>query len=368
MVSVEIRGVSKKFGKVEALKGIDLFIRSGEFFAILGPSGCGKTTLLRIIAGLEKPSTGRVFFDGVDVTGYPAEYRNVAMVFQFYALYPTTVYENIALPLKSRKYKGKEIYERVRKISEVVGLSDKLNLHVNKLSVADKQRVALARAMAREPNLYLLDEPLTILDPVSRIIMRSELKRVQRELGQTVIYVTHDQVEALTLADRIAVMSFGRVEQVGEPDAIYNNPVNTYVGWFLGEPGMNFIDVQVSGEGLAIGGSAIYVNRDMAAVLRKKGFDRVLLGFRGENAIVSRHSGGGGVSFASRVSVIEFLGTRYIITLEAGGQEFKVVMDTKRFEELSPKVGEEVYVRIRDSYIRLYDPEGRIIELSEGDK
>jgi len=365
VVSVRVENISKRFGKVEALKRVDLLINSGEFFAILGPSGCGKTTLLRIIAGLEKPTTGRVYFDDVDVTDYPAEYRNIGMVFQFYALYPTTVYNNIALPLKSKGYSGRELDKRVREIAELVGLVEKLSHHVDKLSVAEKQKTALARAIAKEPNLFLLDEPLTILDPVSRIIMRNELKRIQRELKQTIIYVTHDQIEALTLSDRIAVMNFGIVEQVDEPVRIYSRPRNTYVGWFLGEPGMNFIEVSVTEDGLVLGDRVVYPDKKLSSQLLGKGFTRVLLGFRGEDAVLARsieRGVGDRVVIPSRISVIEFFGTHYVLTLESGSQEFKVKYSTGEYAKLNPAVGDSVYSIVDPGHVNLYDQNGVLIE------
>ncbi len=235
MTRVEIRGVSKSFDKVEALRGIDLDIRSGELFSILGPSGCGKTTLLRIIAGLEVPDRGRIFFDGEDVTEKKPFERNAAMVFQNYALWPhMSVYENIAFGLRARKVPEHEIRRRVREVIELVrleGLEDRLPLQ---LSGGQQQRVALARALVVEPRVLLLDEPLSNLDASLRIEMREEIKRIQRALGITTIYVTHDQGEALGISDRIAVMRAGEIIQVGEPEELYYNPKNVFVARFLG--------------------------------------------------------------------------------------------------------------------------------------
>ncbi len=359
MATVKLVDISKRFGFVEALKRVNLDIRNGELFAILGPSGCGKTTLLRIIAGLEKPTTGKVYFDGEDLTNVPAEYRDVAMVFQFYALYPTTVYNNIALPLKSRKYPRNIIDERVKEIAKKLGIEDKIHMNVDKLNISDKQRVALARAMAREPKLYLLDEPLTILDPVSRIIMRSEIKRIQKELNQTIIYVTHDQIEALTLADRVAVMNFGIVEQVGSPSEIYNNPANVYVGWFVGEPGMNFIETKVDNEGLRVNDLLIYKCKSLAEKLRQSGYEKILIGFRTENVTLLKETidPGSNIVMRSKINVIEFFGTHYILSLEIKGQDFKVKLDLKTFRKLNIDQGEEVYAIINPAYINLYDPD-----------
>lgn len=332
--------VSKTFGAVEALKSINLDIHDGELFAVLGPSGCGKTTLLRIIAGLEKPTRGRVYFDDIDVTDVPAEIRDVSMVFQFYALYPTTVFNNIALPLRSKGYSEKDVEKRVREIARLVGIDQLLYSHVDRLNIADKQKVALARAIAKEPQIYLLDEPLTILDPVTRVIMRSELKKIQRQLEQTIIYVTHDQIEALTLADRIAIMNFGVVEQVGTPREVYSNPYTTFVGWFLGEPGMNFIEATVDKDnlGLRIGYKEVFRDIELGKKLVDLGLDRVLIGFRAENVVLSRDIPETGISGSliidGVIRVIEFFGTHYVVDVETDGAEFKVKLSVSEFNRL----------------------------------
>ncbi|MEM0001569.1 MAG: ABC transporter ATP-binding protein [Ignisphaera sp.] len=363
MVRVKVDKIYKYFGTVEALKNVTLSVNHGEFFAILGPSGCGKTTLLRIIAGLEKPSKGRIFFDDQDITDVPAEMRDVAMVFQFYALYPTTVYNNIALPLKSKGYSKVEVNKKVHEVARLVGIEHLLNTHVDRLHPVDKQKVALARAIAKEPLLYLLDEPLTILDPVSKVIMRSELKRIQRNLNQTIIYVTHDQIEALTLADRIAVMNFGIVEQVGSPNEVYYRPKTTYVGWFLGEPGMNFIEAKIGEDGhsLKINDSTILFNPRIVEKLKDRGYSNIILGFRAENVKLSRALGEEydimqGVRVIGIVKVIEFMGTHYVVTIETNNGEFKVKLSTESLKSLKITEGDKVYCYVELSKLMFYDP------------
>ncbi|MGB9827706.1 MAG: ABC transporter ATP-binding protein [Thermosphaera sp.] len=359
MVSVRIDNVSKSFGSVQALRNVSLEISNGEFFVILGPSGCGKTTLLRIIAGLEKPTKGRVLFDEIDVTDVPAEIRDVSMVFQFYALYPTTVFNNIALPLRSRGLSPSETRERVVEIAKLVGIESILNAHVDRLSVADKQKVALARAIAKEPQLYLLDEPLTILDPVSRVIMRAELKRIQKELKQTIIYVTHDQIEALTLADKIAVMNFGVVEQVGTSSEVYDHPESVFVGWFLGEPGMNFVEASVEQDSLRIGGKPVLSERRILEDLKSKGYGNVLTGFRAEHVKISKAPITKLDSVAvieGVVRVIEFMGTYYVVDVESDSAEFKVKIDPRSFSNLSIREGERVWCSVPLDKILFFDP------------
>jgi ABC-type Fe3+/spermidine/putrescine transport system ATPase subunit len=232
---IRVEGVVKRFGRTVALRGVSLSVEKGELFAILGPSGCGKTTLLRIIAGFEIPEEGRVFIGGRDVTDVPPDKRGTVMVFQNWALWPhMTVYENIAFGLKLRKLPEKEIRERVRWVLELLGLEGLENRYPGQLSGGQQQRVALARALAVKPKVLLLDEPLSNLDAKLRLKLRGELKKLQRQLGITMVYVTHDQEEAMSLADRMAVMRDGVVEQVGTPSELYRHPRTLFTAVFLG--------------------------------------------------------------------------------------------------------------------------------------
>jgi multiple sugar transport system ATP-binding protein len=240
---VETRGIKKHFGKVKAVDGIDLAVREGEFLVILGPSGCGKTTLMRLIAGLERPTAGDVLIGDRVVTQLPPRAREIAMVFQSYALYPhMTIFNNIAFPLKAKRVAKQAMKEKVEWAVSILGISDLLDRKPRQLSGGERQRVALARALVKEPTVMLLDEPLSNLDAKLRASARGELQRFQRELGITTIFVTHDQIEAMGLGERIAVMHAGKVRQIGTPQDVYDEPNDTFVATFLGSPSMNLLE------------------------------------------------------------------------------------------------------------------------------
>jgi multiple sugar transport system ATP-binding protein len=243
MGCVEIRAITKLFGEVRAVDQVDLATNEGEFLVLLGPSGCGKTTLLRMIAGIEEPTAGELVIDGRVVTNLPPRMRDIAMVFQSYALYPhMTVYKNIAFPLRTRGMDKEAAREKVQWAAGMFKIGHLLDRKPRELSGGERQRVALARAMVREPSVFLLDEPLSNLDALLRTSAREELRQFQRRVGVTTIYVTHDQVEAMGLGDRIVVMSQGRVRQVGTPMEIYKWPADTFVATFVGSPPMNLLD------------------------------------------------------------------------------------------------------------------------------
>jgi multiple sugar transport system ATP-binding protein len=243
MATVATHDLKKYFGSVAAVDGVDLSIREGEFFVVLGPSGCGKTTLMRMIAGLETPSSGDVLIDSQRVNDLPPRKREVAMVFQSYALYPhMSVFDNISFPLKAKKMPKKEMEEKVEWASSILGIQGLLDRKPRQLSGGERQRVALCRAMVKEPKVLLLDEPLSNLDAKLRVAARSELEMFQRRLGITTIFVTHDQIEAMAMGDRIVVMSAGRVMQVGTPHEIYHDPANLFVATFLGSPPINLLE------------------------------------------------------------------------------------------------------------------------------
>ena len=249
MGSLTIRDVRKNFGKVEVLKGIDLDVEDGEFVVFVGPSGCGKSTLLRIIAGLEDMSSGAVLIDGADVSVVPPAKRGIAMVFQTYALYPhLTVRNNMGLGLKQAGAPAAEIEKRIGVASAMLSLEPYLDRRPAELSGGQRQRVAIGRAVVREPKLFLFDEPLSNLDAALRVNTRLEIAQLHRRLKSTMVYVTHDQVEAMTLADKIVVLNGGRIEQVGRPMDLYNKPANEFVAGFIGSPKMNFIDGARLGE------------------------------------------------------------------------------------------------------------------------
>src|SRR2546423_4691609 len=249
-MSVTFQEVVKKFGSVVAVDRLNLKIEAGEFVVLLGPSGCGKTTSLRMIAGLEEASDGRILIGETCVNGIPPRYRDVAMVFQSYALYPhMTVEQNIAYPLRVRKIERAQIAKRVHHVAELLGINELLRRKPRELSGGQRQRVALARAIVREPRVYLMDEPLSNLDAQLRVQTRSELVKLQRRLQATVIYVTHDQTEAMTMADRVAVLRGGVLQQVDGPQGIYDMPANRFVAGVVGSPGRNFWSGRVAGDG-----------------------------------------------------------------------------------------------------------------------
>jgi len=245
MGSLVLKDIHKSFGDVEVLKGIDLTVEDGEFIIFVGPSGCGKSTLLRIIAGLEDATSGSVIIDGEEVGSIPPAKRGIAMVFQSYALYPhLTVRNNMGLGLKQAGTPKQEVQKRVTDASAMLSLDPFLDRRPAELSGGQRQRVAIGRAVVREPKLFLFDEPLSNLDAALRVNTRLEIARLHRDLATTMIYVTHDQVEAMTLADKIVILNDGIVEQVGRPMELYNNPVNKFVAGFIGSPQMNFIDAE----------------------------------------------------------------------------------------------------------------------------
>jgi multiple sugar transport system ATP-binding protein len=246
MSHVVLEGVTKSFGSLEVIPPLDLQIEKGEFVVLVGPSGCGKTTTLRMVAGLEEANGGRIVIDCKDVTNLRPGLRNCAMVFQNYALYPhMTIYENIAYGMKVRGEPAEKIRQKVQAASEVLGLERYLDRKPKQLSGGQRQRVAIGRAIVRDPAVFLFDEPLSNLDAKLRVEMRAEIKQLQRRLGATTIYVTHDQVEAMTMADRVVLMSRGRIEQAADPIELYERPANVFVAGFIGTPGMNFIEAKV---------------------------------------------------------------------------------------------------------------------------
>ena len=243
MAVVEVRGLRKEFGDVTAVDGVDLQSEEGEFLVLLGPSGCGKTTLLRMIAGLEQPTEGEIMLGGEDVSGLPPRARRIAMVFQSYALYPhMTVANNIAFPLKAQGMDPEERTKKVEWAAGLFGIERLLQRRPRQLSGGERQRVALARALVREPTVFLLDEPLSNLDAKLRAAARDDLMEFQRRIGITTIYVTHDQVEAMGMGDRIAVMNHGKVRQLGTPEEVYHHPADVFVAQFLGSPPMNLLE------------------------------------------------------------------------------------------------------------------------------
>lgn len=319
---IRLENVAKLHGQVAALKGVDFEIRPGEFFALLGPSGSGKSTTLRLLAGLDKPTRGRILFDGRDVTADDAQDRDVAMVFQSYALYPhMTVAQNIAFPLEMAKVAKSEIPAHVQEAARKVRIDHLLDRRPGQLSGGQQQRCALARAIVRKASLFLLDEPLSNLDAKLRLETRVELKRLQRSLGVTTVYVTHDQEEALTLADRMAVFMEGEIRQIGTPAEIFAKPISIEVAAFIGSPPMNLMKAKREGSDLTVGGKPISVKADSDA-------GEIVVGVR-PSAVKLGKSG-----IPATVDVVENLGDNAILDLSfEGGTARARVADPRAFQE-----------------------------------
>ena len=326
MAGIRFQSIRKIFGKTIAANDVSLEIKDGEFMVLLGPSGCGKTTLLRCLAGLEHVDAGRVFIGDRDVTDLAPRDRKIAMVFQSYAVFPhLTVFDNIAFGLKMQSRPKDEIKRRVRASAELLELSDYLARYPAQLSGGQRQRVAVARAIVMEAAVLLMDEPLSNLDALLRLQMRAELKRLHQEIKATTIYVTHDQVEALSLGDRIAVMQNGRIVQCDVPMSIYDYPANKFVGGFIGTPPMNFLRGVVSENGtikVAVGESQIAPSAALARALAAKNSQPILLGIRPENLTLAPTSQVN--TIRAHVLVVEPLGSHKLLTMRVGTEILKV--------------------------------------------
>jgi multiple sugar transport system ATP-binding protein len=327
MAGIRFQSIRKVFGKTVAANDVSLEIKNGEFMVLLGPSGCGKTTLLRCLAGLEHVDGGRVFIGDRDVTDLAPRDRKIAMVFQSYAVFPhLTVFDNIAFGLKMQGRPLDEIKRRVEESARLLELSDFLKRYPAQLSGGQRQRVAVARAIVMQAAVLLMDEPLSNLDALLRLQMRAELKRLHADIQATTIYVTHDQVEALSLGDRIAVMQNGRIVQCDAPMNIYDYPANKFVGGFMGTPPMNFLPgvVRVNGNGtrVAVGESQIEPSPALAPVLSAKNGQPILLGMRPENLALAPSQQAN--TIRARVLVVEPLGSHKLLTMQVGSEISKV--------------------------------------------
>jgi len=331
MATVETRGIKKYYGDVAAVNGVDLATREGEFLVLLGPSGCGKTTLLRMIAGLETPSEGELLIGGEVVNDLPPRARKIAMVFQSYALYPhMTVFRNIAFPLKAQGVDRAVIPQKVEWAASLFGIGHLLHRKPRQLSGGERQRVALARALVREPLVFLLDEPLSNLDAQLRASARDELQQFQRRIGTTTIYVTHDQVEAMGLGDRIAVMKSGMVRQIGTPTEIYGEPADTFVAGFLGSPPMNMVERQ-----------------------------DFILGFRPEHFLPkgTQTAGRKAAPFPFRVTREEYLGADRLLYGTLGGafKDQKVIARLPSTVTAAVEPGREYHFEVEEPELKFFD-------------
>jgi len=343
MAEVVLSKINKRWGDIYGVKDFDLAIADREFLVLLGPSGCGKTTTMRMVAGLEFPSDGEIRIGERTVNELDPKDRDVAMVFQNYGLYPNmTVYENIRFPLKIRKIPSEEHDTRVQRAAEMVELVPLLERKPKELSGGQRQRVALARAIVREPTVFLMDEPLSNLDAKLRVTMRAQLKNLQHQLAVTTIYVTHDQIEAMTLADRVVVMNAGEIMQVGTPEDVYNTPANLFVASFIGSPAMNLVEGSVSNgtfEASNMRVSGIATNHTGAATL----------GYRAEDATLVRDGVGGEIT--APIYSVELLGDATMITVSAGGN----LVSAKADKEFRAPIGSEITFGIDPAQVHLFD-------------
>ena len=347
MTGVRFDGVHKRYGEVSALRGLDLEVADGELMVVAGPSGCGKTTALRIAAGLERPTRGRVSIGGRDVTDLPPVRRNVSMVFQGYALFPhLSVGDNIGFGLVARKVAKGDVAEQVRAAAQVVGCSELLSRRPEELSGGERQRVALARALVRHPDAFLLDEPLSNLDAQLRVSMRAELKLLHQRVGTSMVYVTHDQIEALTLGDRLAVLRDGVLQQVGTPDDVYRRPANRFVATFIGSPAMNVLPAELDGSDVVAGPFRVALR---AAEGVRDGLP-LELGIRPEH--VEIRSSGEGVP--ARVELVEAAGGETFLHLSAG----PTALVARVVAEFRPPAGSTVWVRLPADRAFVFDADG----------
>ncbi len=337
-----LNALNKSFGLVHVVKDLSLDIEPGEFLVLLGPSGCGKTTALRMIAGLETVDSGSITLGDQDITHVLPKYRDIAMVFQSYALYPhKTVAENIGFPLKVGGYSPDEVSRAVRDTAAQVHMTEYLARYPRELSGGQRQRVALGRAMIRRPYAFLMDEPLSNLDAKLRGFMRAELKRMQHDLGTTTVYVTHDQIEAMTLAHRVAIMNNGVLQQLGTPDEVYDEPANLFVAGFMGSPPMNFVHGSVSGDTFEAPGVSLPVSGYTGAT-------SAILGFRPEDAEVVAPENG---LFNARVFTSEQTGEYSLVTLEINDDTVTIKMP----RDFKPTISESVGIQFPATKGFLFD-------------
>ncbi|MCF3945869.1 sn-glycerol-3-phosphate ABC transporter ATP-binding protein UgpC [Acidiphilium sp. AL] len=349
MATLELQGLAKRFGKTTVLHGVDLALTDGEMLVIVGASGCGKSTLLRLVAGLEEPSAGRILLDGVDITGRDPARRDIAMVFQNYALYPhMSVFDNMAYGLKLKGMKRPEIARKIEEAADTLGLSALLGRKPRELSGGQRQRVAMGRAIVREPKLFLFDEPLSNLDAKLRVQVRADIRKLQKRLKVTSLYVTHDQIEAMTLADRLIVMHEGRAAQIGAPTAVFDKPADRYVASFIGEPAMNFCSAT-----LIAGGTAARLDAGPTVDLpdgARAGADdtRITIGIRPQHALLST----GADAMPLTVELIEPLGSETLIHGRlADGSEFML-----RVAGPAP-AAETIKISLPAHYLHVFDAE-----------
>ena len=342
MGEIQLRNLSKRWGSFVGVDKFDLTISDREFLVLLGPSGCGKTTTMRMIAGLETPTDGEIFVDGAKINDLEPKDRDVAMVFQNYGLYPTmTVRENIRFPLKVRGVPRAEHDAMIQRAAEMVELGDLLDRLPKELSGGQRQRVALARAIVRRPTVFLMDEPLSNLDAKLRVSTRAQIKNLQHELAVTTIYVTHDQIEAMTLADRVVVMNKGEIQQIGTPTEIYDRPANTFVAGFIGSPAMNLVSGSISG--------GTFTGPNVTIKGLKADDGAITLGFRAEDVEVVKRGG----DAKAPVYSMELLGDATQVSIRSGSE----ILSGKAPKDFRADIGAPIGFKIDPAVCHLFDPQ-----------
>lgn len=355
MVRVLLKNITKRFGSVIAVNALNLEVNDQEFLVLLGPSGCGKTTALRCIAGLETPEEGEIYIGDRLVNELDPKERNVAMVFQSYALYPhMTVYKNMSFPLENMKVAPDEIDKRVKQTAKLLKVEALLDRKPKQLSGGQRQRVALGRAIVRDPTVFLMDEPLSNLDAKLRVYMRAELKKLQKELGVTTVYVTHDQVEAMTMGDKVAIMNEGILQQVGTPDDIYSHPENMFVAGFIGSPPTNFFDCDL------LGGEPCKLDtkefeyplpEDVAVAVKQCTSETCVMGVRPQDVVVYKDAKKKKGLIKSVLDVVEPLGDTTILDLKIGEYLVKAVVDP----DYQAEIGDTLWLEVPPNKIHVFD-------------
>ena len=375
LTTLSIRNLTKRYGNLTALENFSLEIDSGEFMVLLGPSGCGKTTVLRCIAGLTDISSGEIYIGNEIVNKLPPKDRDVAMVFQNYSLYPhMNVYDNIAFPLKMRKTDKNQINDRVQEIASLLNINNLLKRRPKEISGGQMQRVALGRALVREPKVFLMDEPLSNLDAKLRTEMRIEIKKLQKKVAITTLYITHDQAEAMSMADNVAIMEAGKMLQLGSPQKVYNEPANQFVGSFIGNPPMNFLKFRVVREKYMFlkpdngdsdkndNKSMVQVPAVLSTIIDRTREENIVLGIRPKDITVLRNNEGfDGLKLKGEVTYIELFGDDSVAELKLGQASLKISNVASRIDDLI--IGKEAALGVKYDKINLFTSSGERINL-----